>query len=268
VILVAPSAGLGARFGTAAILAPDLAGFAHVGRSDAPSVAVSGAGVPERHCFAGREVLVVADGPAAREVLLETWQRGRESGQRPLVVASDDAVVASLRASVRDAGGSPDEVVEARRLAGRLAGWRAGPGPSGQLVVLGALPNGVAGVAPTECVHVAIVSPQCSAGERLGRAAEVARPRHLVSELGATRSGGSDRSAWRAGATAIEAFRLRWSIDDHAHAVGDRSTLRSLGLAAAADLAETRLKLRNAIRTIELAAPRRGRTLEAPGRSR
>jgi hypothetical protein len=268
VILVAPSAGLGARFGTAAILAPDLAGFAHVGRSDAPSVAVSGAGVPERHCFAGREVLVVADGPAAREALLETWQRGRESGQRPLVVASDDAVVASLRASVRDAGGSPDEVVEARRLAGRLAGWRAGPGPSGQLVVLGALPNGVAGVAPTECVHVAIVSPQCSAGERLGRAAEVARPRHLVSELGATRSGGSDRSAWRAGATAIEAFRLRWSIDDHEHAVGDRSTLRSLGLAAAADLAETRLKLRNAIRTIELAAPRRGRTLEAPGRSR
>jgi hypothetical protein len=261
VILVAPSAGLGARFGTAAILAPDLAGFAHVGRSDAPSVAVSGAGVPERHCFAGREVLVVADGPAAREALLETWQR-------PLVVASDDAVVASLRASVRDAGGSPDEVVEARRLAGRLAGWRAGPGPSGQLVVLGALPNGVAGVAPTECVHVAIVSPQCSAGERLGRAAEVARPRHLVSELGATRSGGSDRSAWRAGATAIEAFRLRWSIDDHEHAVGDRSTLRSLGLAAAADLAETRLKLRNAIRTIELAAPRRGRTLEAPGRSR
>ena len=268
VILVAPSAGLGARFGTAAILAPDLAGFAHVGRSDAPSVAVSGAGVPERHCFAGREVLVVADGPAAREVLLETWQRGRESGQRPLVVASDDAVVASLRSSVRDAGGSPDEVVEARRLAGRLAGWRAGPGPCGQLVVLGALPNGVAAVAPTECVHVAIVSPQCSAGERLGRAAEVARPRHLVSELGATRSGGSDRSAWRAGATAIEAFRLRWSIDDHEHAVGDRSTLRSLGLAAAADLAETRLKLRNAIRTIELAVPRRGRTLEAPGRSR
>ncbi len=48
----------------------------------------------------------------------------------------------------------------------------------------------------------------------------------------------------------------------------DRYWHTLLGLAAAADLAETRLKLRNAIRTIELAAPRRGRTLEAPGRSR
>ena len=44
---------------------------------------------------------------------------------------------------VRDAGGSPDEVVEARRLASRLARWRTGSDPCGQLVVLGSLPNGV-----------------------------------------------------------------------------------------------------------------------------
>jgi hypothetical protein len=135
--------------------------------------------------------------------------------------------------------------------------------------VLGSLPNGVTDLAPGECVHVAIVSPQCSVAERLGRAAEVARPRYLVSELGATRSSGSDRSAWRDGATAIEAFRRRWSIDDQEHAVGDRTTLRSLGLAAAGDVAETRLKLRNAVRTIERPVPAVGRrTPEAPGRAR
>ena len=66
VILFAPSAALDARFGTAAVLAPDLALFAPGASSDVPSVPGSGPGAPESHCFAGREVLVVADGPAAR----------------------------------------------------------------------------------------------------------------------------------------------------------------------------------------------------------
>jgi conjugative relaxase-like TrwC/TraI family protein len=269
VVLFAPVAGLEARFSTAAILAPDLATFAPGSGCDKPSVTESSVSAPERHCFAGREVLVVPDGPAAREALLATWRQGRESGQRPLMVASDDAVVAWLRASVRDAAGPSEDVVEARRLAGRLAGWRAGSGPCGQLVVLGALPNGAMGVAPGECVHVAIVSPQCSVGERLGRAAEVARPRYLVSELGAVRSGGSDRSAWRAGATKIEAFRRRWSIDDQEHAVGDRSMLRSLGRAAVGDAAETRLKFRDALGLTEQAMPLVvRRSLGTPGRSR
>lgn len=265
VVLFAPWAALEARFGTAAILAPHLARLEPGSRPYAPIVAGSGAGVPERHCFAGREVLVVADGPAARQALLTSWQRGRASGRRPLVVASDDAVVHSLRDSVEDAGGSPDEVVEARRLAGRLAGRQVGSGLEGQLVVLGALPTGVRDVLAGECVHVAIVASRCSAAERLGRAAEVARPRYLVSELGAIRSGGPDRSAWRAGATAIEAFRRRWSIDDREHAVGDRSTLRSLGIAALGDAAETRFEIRQAFRS----TPAMGRhSLEAPGRSR
>ena len=269
VVLFAPVAGLEARFSTAAILAPDLAAFAPGSGCEEPSVPGSGVSAPERHCFAGREVLVVADGPAAREALLATWRRGRDSGQRPLVVASDDAVVTWLRTSVRDAAGPSEDVVEARRLAGRLAGWRAGSGPCRQLVVLGALPNGAMGVAPGECVHVAIVSHQCSADERLGRAAEVARPRYLVSELGAVRSDGADRSAWRAGATKIEAFRQRWSIDDQEHAFGDRSTLRSLGRAAAVEAAETRLKFRDALGLTERAVPLAvRRTPEAPGRSR
>jgi conjugative relaxase-like TrwC/TraI family protein len=268
VILLAPSAALGARFATAAILAPDLVPFAPDDCSDTSNVRRGVVAVPERHCFAGREVLLVGDGPTAREALLEAWRRERESGRRPLVVASDDAVVVSLRASVGDAGGSVDDVVEARRMAGRLSRWRAGPGPCGQLVVLGALPNGLADVAPGECVHVAIVSPQRQASERLGRAAEVARPRYLVSELGAVCSRTSDRAAWRAGATVIESFRRRWSIDDHERAVGDRTTLRSRGLAAAGDVAETMLELRKALRTIEIATPSTRRTLESPGRSR
>jgi len=265
VVLFAPWVALEARFGTAAILAPHLARLEPGSRPHAPAVPGSGVGVPERHCFAGREVLVVADGPAAREALLASWKRGRASGQRPLIVASDDAVVRSLRDSVEDAGGSPHEVVEARRLAGRLAGRQVGSGLEGQLVVLGALPTGVRDATSSECVHIAIVASRCSAVERLGRAAEVARPRYLVSELGAVRSGGPDRSAWRAGATAIEAFRRRWSIDDRERAVGARSTLRSLGIAALGDLAETKLEIRQAFRS----APTMGRrSLEAPDRSR
>ena len=256
-ILFAPSTALGARFATVAILAPHLAPFARVDLSDSPSVRGGGTSVAERYSFAGREVLVVGDGPAAREALLTAWRQGRTLGQRSLVVASDEAVVASLRASVCDAGGSSDDVVDGRRLAGRLAGWRAGPGPPGQLVVLGTLPNGVGAVAPRECVHVAIVPPQCQAGERLGRAAEVARPRYLVSELGAVRSSAPDRAAWRAGATVIETFRHRFAIVDHEHAIGDPTTLRSLDRAG--DVADTRLELRNALRTMEQDAPSMGR---------
>ena len=260
VVLLAPAARLEASFGTAATLARHVGRFAR----EAPSVPPGDGVPPERHCFAGREVLVVADGQAARETLLATWRRGRDSGQRPLVVASDDAVVARLRAWLLESGGSPGEVVETRRLAGRLAP----PGrPSGRLVVLGRLPKGVA--ASSECVQVAIASPRLSAAERLGRAAEVAGPRYLVSELGPVPSRGPDRSAWRAGATAIEAFRARWSIDDREHALGDRSTMRALGPVAVGDLAETRLDLRHAASTLEARTPGRGRRpLEAPGRGR
>ena len=85
VILFAPSAALGARFATAAILAPDLAPFAPGDCSDTSHARGGVAALPERHCFAGREVLLVGDGPMARDALLEAWRRGRESGQRPLL---------------------------------------------------------------------------------------------------------------------------------------------------------------------------------------
>jgi hypothetical protein len=116
---------------------------------------------------------------------------------------------------------------------------------------------------------VTIVASHASAAERLGRAAEVARPRYLVSELGVIPSSSSGRSAWRDGAKAIETFRRRWSIDDRTHAVGDQRTLRSLGSAAAGEEAATRLQVRQALRSIDRAPPARGRhSLEVPDLSR
>ena len=164
---------------------------------------------------------------------LSTWIERRASGGGALLVASDDAVVLALRESVQAAGGRPDDVVEARRLAGRLSGRIVAESQASnvepQIVVLGPLPSGVGDVPAAGCVQVAIVPFQASGTERLGRAAEVARPRHLVSELGSVRSSPSDRSAWRAGATAIETFRRRWSIDDPEHAFGDRSAVLARG---------------------------------------
>ena len=81
------------------------------------------------------------------------------------------------------------------------------------------------------------------------------------------RSSPSDRSAWRAGAAAIETFRRRWSIDDPEHAFGDRSAVLARGArGAAGDLAETKLKVRAAVRALELSRRRRGRA--AHGRCR
>ena len=273
-ILFAPSASLDRRFGTAAVLAAHLGAFVSTGRpptAPVDGVMLDGAGAAgaERYRFAGREVLVVPDSAAARAALLQAWGQDRAGGLRTLLVASDDAVVGSLREAVRKAGGSPDDVVEARRLAGVLAGPLPGSGHGSRMAVLGALPAGVREAGTVGCVHVAIVPAHSSDTQRLGRAAEVAKPRYLVSELGTVPSGTLDRAAWHAGATVIEAFRRRWSIDDHQHAVGDRTRLRSLGLSAVGDAAETRLKVRQALRSIEWASPAvRRQGLEAPGRSR
>ena len=273
VVLFAPTAALENEFVTASILAPHLVSFSPEAWSRERSTVRGGGVVAEGHGFSGKEVIVVPDGAAARDALLSTWIERRASAGGALLVASDDAVVLALRESVRAAGGRPDDVVEARRLAGRLAGRIVAGSPASsvepQIVVLGPLPSGLGDVPAAGCVHVAIVPFQASGTERLGRAAEVARPRHLVSELGSVRSSPSDRSAWRAGATAIETFRRRWSIDDPEHAFGDRSAVLARGVGAAGDLAETKLKVRAAVRALDLATPARARrTREVPDRSR
>ena len=273
-VLFAPTAALESEFVTASILAPHLVSFSPEAWSRERSTVRGGGVVAEGHGFSGKEVIVVPDGAAARDALLSTWIERRASAGGALLVASDDAVVLALRESVRAAGGRPDDVVEARRLAGRLAGRIVAgpPAPSvePQIVVLGPLPSGLGDVpAAVGCVHVAIVPFQAPGTERLGRAAEVARPRHLVSELGSARSSPSDRSAWRAGATAIETFRRRWSIDDPEHAFGDRNAVLARGVGAAGDLADTKLKVRAAVRALDLATPARARrTREVPDRSR
>jgi len=161
------------------VLAPHLGAFVLPSLDRAVASERTGPDAPEGHRFAGREVLVVESGPVARETLLRTWAQAHLAGQSCLVVASDDCVVRSLRDSVRLAGGSADEVIESRRLAGIESQLHEGP-----FVVLGALPTGVREAQASRCVQVVITAPHRTAEERLGVAAEVARPRYLVSELG------------------------------------------------------------------------------------
>jgi conjugative relaxase-like TrwC/TraI family protein len=263
-ILFAPVASLAAGLGPAAALVPHLAVFVPPGLDRALASVPAKPDSREGHFFAGREVLVVGDARAAREALFETWAQAHQAGQTCLVVASDDCVVGSLRESVRMAGGSAEEVVEARRLVGTKS-----PRHDGLFVVLGALPPAVREAGASRCVQIAIAPSHRSFEERTGVAAEVARPRYLVSDLGAVKSRPRERAAWREGARVIEAFRRRWSIDDREHALGDRRTLRNLESAALGDVAETRLNLRQATRMIEPSLASPGRHLPASlGRSR
>ncbi len=266
VILLAPSRALETQLCTAAVLAPDLAHFAPDAGSRARlTYPAKGSFGSEKHSFGGRDVVLVDGGPMARESLFSNWERGRAEGLPPLLAASDAAVVRALRDAVREAGGSPDDVVEVRRLAGRLAGSGAGR----PAVVLGALPPGVRERAARSLAHVAIVPGHLSEAERVGRAAEVARPQYLVSELGTVPSQPSARSAWRSGATAIEVFRRRWSVDDPERAFGERSSWRARGMSAVVDLAEARREIGHAVREIELVTPKTGRHMQAGlGRSR
>ena len=135
--------------------------------------------------------------------------------------------------------------------------------------MLGALPTSLGEAQACRCLQVVVVPTHRGFDERLAVAAELARPRYLVSELGAVKSSSSERAAWRKGAQMIENFRRRFSIDDHEHAFGDRRALRNLDIAVFSEAAETRLKLRQAARVIEPSSPGAGRHSPASlGRSR
>jgi conjugative relaxase-like TrwC/TraI family protein len=264
VILFAPTASLEAGLGPVAVLAPDIRAFASPSLEHGLTPGRSELDTHERHRFAGREVLVVGGGPAAREALVETWARARQAGQSWRIVASDDWVVRSLRESVCIGGGAADDVIEARRLAASNSAR-----PEESFVVLGALPTSLGEAQACRCLQVVVVPTHRGFDERLAVAAELARPRYLVSELGAVKSSFSERAAWRKGAQMIENFRRRFSIDDHEHAFGDRRALRNLDIAVFSEAAETRLKLRQAARVIEPSSPGAGRHSPASlGRSR
>ena len=152
----------------------------------------------------------------------------------------------------------------ASRLAQRLPTQEA----KGRIAVLGALPGGARYARSSECVHVTIVAPRRGEAERIGQAAEVARPHYLVAELGKVSSGPSGRAAWRAGAVAIENFRRHWSIDDPEHALGDRRRMRSIELGAVGDATDTRLEIRQAFGSIERSPSYGRRGPGVPGLSR
>jgi conjugative relaxase-like TrwC/TraI family protein len=280
VVVFAPSAALEARFGTASVLAPHLAAFAPTRGSFSPGLdanrgddavrdkAPSGVDRTERHFFAGREVLAVGDGPAARAALFTTWQDERALGREATIFASDDAVLRALREDVEAAGGSREQVIETRRLKSVLAPQPRGHDAEGGIIVLGALPAGLVPPRGKVRAQVVIVSPRLASTERLAKAAEVARPGYLVSELGPVPADHFDRAVWREGASVIESFRRRWSIDDGVQALGDARTLRSGDLKAFGDAAETRAKLRQAIGPIDRSAVSLRRALGAPDRSR
>jgi conjugative relaxase-like TrwC/TraI family protein len=250
VVLFAPAAALEARFGAAAVLAPRLSCFVPGVMSPSPPARV---GEAERYSFGGRDVLAVGGAAEAREVMLKTWREGISAGLRPTIVASDDAVVAALRDSVRESGGSPDVVVEARQLADALARRRPGVDPRPRIAILGPIPTRVRAEVSSDTVQVVIVARHRSNSERRGRAAELARPGYLLAELGPVPFAPAQRAAWREGASAIEAFRQRWSIKDLEHAFGSPKPLRSLDTKGVGDMAETKLNVRRALRSLERA---------------
>ena len=144
-------------------------------------------------------------------------------------------------------------VVGARQLAEVLARRRPGVDAKPRIAVLGLIPPHIRPEVSPDAVQVVIVARHRSIDERRGRAAELARPGYLVGELGPVPLLPAQRAAWRKGASAIEAFRERRSIEDQEHAFGSSKPLRSLEVAALADMAETQVKVRRALRSLERA---------------
>lgn len=254
IILFAPSVSLEARFATAGVLAPELEAFS-------PPVHRNPFGSQEResHLFGGREVVVAQSGAQARETLLEIWARERALGGRALIVASDDSVVARLREAVVDAGGLPGEVVEARGFSAAIAREKDAPVAVTKIAALGTTPE--LGRARTDLiVRVGVADGNLAPPDRVGRAAELARPQYLVSELGPVPALPTARATWRKGAVAIEAFRKRWSIGDEEHAFGDKKTLRDRNVVAFGEAVEASVKARQVRGSIEKQQPGRARS--------
>jgi hypothetical protein len=248
-VLFAPSVSLEARFSPASRLAPELEAFvppAQVRRASPEG--------RESHLFAGREVVVVNSGAQARQALLTIWGRERALGGRALIAASDDSVVAHLREAVVSAGGSSGEVVEARRLDAVLAEEKDAPSALTRIATLGTLPE-LRRARSDRFVHVGVVGEHLAPTVRLARAAELARPPYLVSELGTVPAAPADREVWRRGAAVIESFRRRWSIEDKEHAFGDKSTLRSLDVVAYGEAVEASVKARQLRRSMGAQSP-------------
>ena len=263
VVLFAPAASLEASLGPAAVLAPHLGAFVPP-RLDRARLRSS------RGRTGGRAICSPA-GKCSSWVTVQRrarphCSRGRRRARRASAALSWQATTRSYGRSATRFATPGEGPTRSSRLATSRAGRpRATTGRSS----LWAPCRPRVREAASRFVQVAIAPVHRDPRERLAVAAELARPRYLVSELGAARSLPDERASWRRGAVAIETFRRRWSIDDSEHALGDRRTVRQLDGAALADAALTRLEVRRATTSVERSAPgSRRRSPETMGRSR
>ncbi len=172
----------------------------------------------DRHRFAAVEVTVVGSLGAACDEAARRLRAAAAEGRPALVVSADESVAAAVR---QRAGAGEDAVLHSRRLRAPAA---AASGPVPELVVIGGASVLRAGrtASPTVVRSHILVAPAVvpRSADGLGRAAEAARPRYLVGELGRPGGGLAEREAWRAAAVAVEGYRQRWGVQDHTRAFG------------------------------------------------
>jgi conjugative relaxase-like TrwC/TraI family protein len=270
IVIVAPQAAVERRH-----VLSDLAGLGDRGLPRRSAGAHNGIGVSseplERYVFASVEVAVVPSllGAQAEAVKLLAAARRPDArvgtGVPALLVAGDTALVSRLRALP---GVGESDVVHTKDLKARLVSC-APTAP--HLVVVGGgavLRQGATAGAEVRRSHV-LVAPGIDAGspEGRGRAAEGARPRYLISLLGAAPATPSGREAWRGAAVEAEAYRERWHVTDVRRALGAEPLQPDGGNRDAAQARERSAVERLAIEVRGLERERPGRELEPPGLS-
>jgi conjugative relaxase-like TrwC/TraI family protein len=224
---------------------------------------------PERYVFGSVAVAVVPSLQVAEAEAAKLMAAARGPGAHgvdrggaatpALLVAGDEALVGRLRCMP---GVEAADVVHTRELTARLASCAPA---SPHLVVVGAaavLRQGATAGAEVARSHV-LVAPgiDASSPEGRGRAAEAARPRYLISLLGAPPATPIGRRAWREAAVEVEAYRERWRVTDVRQALGP-APLQQEGGERRLDAGQARERSVLA----RLAAEVRGLERERPGR--
>lgn len=188
-------------------------------RQRAPNEAAEGSRpvAGERFAFAGpgggTDVVVVGRPDEARAALVAEAVRAHASGAEAVLVVRDVASAAAVQAALADRALATDAVVA------RLA---EAPRSAERVLVLG----GADGLATSRVGraarwHVVVAPPGSRAGDHLGLAADVARPRYLTGQLGRPPADLARRARWRVEAAAIERFRERHGVVDRRRAFGE-----------------------------------------------
>jgi len=246
------------------LLAASALGRGRLPAEAAPTARETAQRPPQRYDFASVEVRIVSSlSQVSREAVRcqveHSGGAAADGSGRTIVVAGDEAVVASLRAAPDVAA----SVVHARDLRQTMT---ARTSERLHLIVIGqssvlrqAAPSG-SGVARS---HILVAAGfEAASPEALGRAAEAACPRYLTTELGRPALTPAERQAWRVAAARIESYRRRWQVDDgrRAFGVGVPSRERSDGR-----LAELAVLRREAASVLERGRARQPHRREGPG---